>query len=43
VNCVREQDCGTREVWLRLQASIASALDGMTLAELVRTKRPVTA
>ena len=43
VNCVREQDCGTHEVWLRLQTSIASVLDGMTLAELVRTKRPVTA
>ena len=43
VNCVREQGCGTHEVWLRLQTSIASVLDGMTLAELVRTKRPVTA
>ncbi len=43
LNCVREPDCGTHEVWLRLQTSIASALDGMTLAELVRTKRPVTA
>ena len=38
VNCVREQDCGTREVWLRLQSSIATALDGMTLADLARTK-----
>ena len=43
MNCVREQDCGTREVWLRLQTSIAAALDGMTLAELVRTKRPIPA
>ena len=43
VNCVREQDCGTREVWLRVQSSIASALDGMTLAELARTRPPVPA
>lgn len=43
VNCVREQDCGTREVWLRVQSSIATALDGMTLAELARTKPPVPA
>lgn len=38
VNCVREQDCGTREVWLKLQGTIASALDGMTLAELAKPK-----
>ena len=43
VNCVREQDCGTREVWLRVQSSIASALDSMTLADLARTKPPVPA
>ncbi|TMG43577.1 MAG: Rrf2 family transcriptional regulator [Chloroflexi bacterium] len=37
VNCVREPDCGTRAVWLKLQATIAGALDGMTLAELATT------
>lgn len=43
VNCVRENDCGTREVWLRLQSTIAAALDGMSLAELARTRRAVPA
>ncbi len=37
INCVREQNCGTRAVWVKLQATIASALDGMTLAELAKT------
>src|SRR5207302_1804802 len=37
LNCVREPDCGTRAVWLKLQDSIAKALDGMTLAELATT------
>jgi Rrf2 family protein len=37
LNCVREPDCGTRAVWLKLQDSIAKALDGMTLAELAKT------
>jgi Rrf2 family protein len=37
VNCVREPDCGTRAVWLKLQESIAKALDGMNLAELAIT------
>ena len=37
VNCVREPDCGTRAVWLKLQDSIAKALDGMTLAEIATT------
>src|SRR2546430_10538845 len=37
LNCVREPDCGTRAAWLRLQDSIANALDGMTLAELATT------
>jgi Rrf2 family cysteine metabolism transcriptional repressor len=37
VNCVREPDCGTRAVWLKLQDSIAKALDGMTLADLAKT------
>ena len=36
LNCVREQGCGTRLVWLKLQSTIANALDGMTLAELAR-------
>ena len=37
LNCVREQNCGTRAVWVKLQATIATALDGMTLAELAKT------
>src|SRR5439155_690415 len=34
LNCVREQSCGTRTVWLRLQSSIAAALDGIDLLKL---------
>lgn len=34
-NCTREHDCGTRAVWVKLQESIAQALDSMTLADLV--------
>jgi len=34
VNCVHEPSCGTRQVWVKLQATIAGALDKMTLAEL---------
>ncbi len=41
LNCVREQGCGTRLVWLKVQSSIALALDGMTLAELARETRPI--
>ncbi len=41
VNCVHEPSCGTRLVWLKLQATIAGALDGLTLAELA--KWPATA
>ena len=37
VNCVREPECGTRAVWLKLQSTIAQALDSMTLAELATT------
>jgi Rrf2 family transcriptional regulator, cysteine metabolism repressor len=37
LNCIREQDCGTRAVWVKLQATIATALDGMTLAELAKS------
>lgn len=36
VNCVHEPSCGTRLVWLKLQATIAGALDGLTLAELAK-------
>ena len=38
VNCIREQDCGTRAVWVKLQSTIARALDGMTLADLTKEK-----
>lgn len=38
VNCIREQDCGTRAVWVKLQSTIAQALDGMTLADLAKEK-----
>lgn len=34
LNCVHEPGCGTRLVWVRLQATIAKALDALTLAEL---------
>lgn len=34
VNCVHEPSCGTRLVWVKLQETIAKALDGLTLAEL---------
>jgi len=40
LNCIREQDCGTRLVWLKLQATIATALDSMTLAELAKSPVP---
>ncbi|MEK6620033.1 MAG: Rrf2 family transcriptional regulator, partial [Chloroflexota bacterium] len=40
LNCIREQDCGTRLVWLRLQSTIATALDSMTLAELAKSPVP---
>lgn len=40
LNCIREQDCGTRMVWLRLQSTIAHALDSMTLAELAKSPVP---
>lgn len=36
LNCVHEPSCGTRLVWLRLQSTIAQALDGLTLAELAK-------
>jgi Rrf2 family protein len=34
VNCVHEPSCGTRLVWLKLQSTIANALDALTLSEL---------
>lgn len=34
LNCVHEPSCGTRLVWLKLQSTIATALDALTLAEL---------
>lgn len=34
LNCVHEPSCGTRLVWVKLQETIAKALDGLTLAEL---------
>src|SRR5436190_9143801 len=40
LNCVREQDCGTRAVWHKLQATIARALDGMTLEQVARQTEP---
>ena len=41
LNCVREQDCGTRAVWHKLQATIARALDAMTLDQVARqTEQP---
>ena len=34
VNCVHEPSCLTREVWVKLQRTIAQALDALTLADL---------
>ncbi len=36
LNCVHEPNCGTRLLWVKLQATIANALDGLTLAELAK-------
>lgn len=36
LNCVHEPSCGTRLVWLKLQSTIATALDALTLAELAK-------
>ena len=36
VNCVLQPGCATHHVWLTVQASIAKALDGMTLAALAQ-------
>ncbi|HEX9435923.1 MAG TPA: Rrf2 family transcriptional regulator [Candidatus Limnocylindria bacterium] len=34
LNCVHEPSCGTRLVWVKLQGTIAKALDALSLAEL---------
>ena len=36
VNCVHEPSCGTRLLWVKLQETIAKALDALTLADLAR-------
>jgi Rrf2 family cysteine metabolism transcriptional repressor len=43
VNCVLQPGCATHHVWLAVQKNIAGALDGMTLADLVKTATPKTA
>jgi Rrf2 family cysteine metabolism transcriptional repressor len=42
VNCVLQPGCATHHVWLTLQSSIASALDGMTLKDLTAKVAPKT-
>ena len=37
VNCVLQPGCATHHVWLAVQKNIATALDGMSLADLVKT------
>ena len=36
LNCVHEPNCGTRLLWVKLQATIATALDSLTLADLAK-------
>lgn len=36
VNCVLQPGCATHHVWMTLQATIAKALDGMSLKDLTR-------
>jgi Rrf2 family protein len=48
LNCVHEPSCGTRLVWVKLQETIATALDSLTLADLAtwpggRAAQPVFA
>ncbi len=38
--CVLQPGCATHHVWMNLQATIAKALDAMTLAELAKTATP---
>jgi Rrf2 family protein len=40
INCIHEPNCGTRLLWVKLQATIATALDALTLAELARWPSP---
>jgi Rrf2 family cysteine metabolism transcriptional repressor len=40
VNCVLQPGCATHHVWLTVQASIAKALDGMTLLDLTLMASP---
>lgn len=39
-NCVLQPGCATHHVWLAVQKNIATALDSMTLAQLVNTAPP---
>ncbi|MEK7862586.1 MAG: Rrf2 family transcriptional regulator [Chloroflexota bacterium] len=36
-SCALQPGCATHHVWMSLQATIAKALDGMTLADLLKT------
>ena len=40
VNCVLQPGCATHHVWMKLQTTIAQALDSMTLAELAKHATP---
>jgi Rrf2 family transcriptional regulator, cysteine metabolism repressor len=40
VDCVLQPRCATHHVWLAVQKNIATALDGMTLADLSMTATP---
>jgi len=40
VNCALQPGCATHHVWMTLQASIAKALDGMSLRDLAAKPAP---
>jgi Rrf2 family protein len=40
-SCALQPGCATHHVWMNLQKTIATALDGMTLADLVKEKARV--
>lgn len=40
VNCVLQPGCATHHVWMKLQTTIANALDSMSLAELAKNATP---
>ncbi len=40
VNCVLQPGCATHHVWMKVQSTIAHALDSMTLAELAKSATP---